>query len=141
MSHENVANIERAYQAVSRFDADALVALCQPDVEFRSRVGEADAVTYRGHDGVRDYIATLSEVFAWVRTEPLEVIDEGDRAVVCNRFRARGRLSEVKSRTTSSMRSDCAVARRCGGTSINPRPMPSKPCGCVSRRCRRRTSS
>ena len=96
MSHENVANIERAYQTVSRFDAEALVALCEPDVEFRSRVGEADAVTYRGHDGVRDYIATLSEVFEWVVTEPLEVIDEGDRAVVCNRFQARGRLSEVE---------------------------------------------
>jgi ketosteroid isomerase-like protein len=96
VSQENVANIERGYQAVSRLDAEALVALCEPDVEFRSRVGEADGVTYRGHDGVRDYIAALSEVFEWIRTEPLEVLDEGDRAVVCNRFQARGRLSEVE---------------------------------------------
>lgn len=96
MSQENVPNIERAYEAVSRLDAEALVALCEPDIEFRSRVGEADDVTYHGHDGVRDYIATLSEVFECVRTEPLEVIDRGDRAVVCNRFQARGRLSEVE---------------------------------------------
>jgi uncharacterized protein len=96
LSQENVPNIERAYEAVSRLDAEALVALCDPDVEFRSRVGDADDVTFHGHDGVRDYIATLSEVFEWVRTEPLEVIDRGDRAVVCNRFQARGRLSEVE---------------------------------------------
>ena len=100
MSQENaestVEDIERAYQAISRLDAEAMVALCDPDVEFRSRVAEADDVTYRGHDGVRDYIASLAEVFEWVRTEALEVIGEGDRAVVCNRFRARGRHSGVE---------------------------------------------
>jgi uncharacterized protein len=96
MSQENVEGIKRAYEAMSRLDADALVALCDPDVEFRSRVAESDDVTYRGHDGVRDYIADFAEVFAWVRTEPLEVIEEGTRAVVCNRFRARGRHSGVE---------------------------------------------
>ena len=65
-------------------------------MEFRSRVGEADDVTYHGHNGLRDYIASLSEVFEWVQTEPLEIIDGGDRAVVCNRSRARGRRSEVE---------------------------------------------
>ena len=99
MSQENVeikAGIERAYEALSRLDAEAMVSLCEPDVEFRSRIAEADDVTYRGHDGVRDYIASLAEVFEWVRTEALEVIGEGDRAVVCNRFRARGRRSGVE---------------------------------------------
>jgi|SRR5215211_899676 len=96
MSRENVERIERGYVAVSRLDAEALVAICEPDVEFRSRVGEAEDVTYHGHDGLRDYIASLSEVFEWVQTEPLEIIDGGDRAVVCNRFRARGRRSEVE---------------------------------------------
>ena len=96
MSQDYGKNIERAYEAMSRLDAEALVALCEPDVEFRSRIAEADDVTYRGHDGVRDYIATLAEAFEWVRTEPLEVIEGSDRAVVCNRFRARGRQSGVE---------------------------------------------
>ena len=96
MSQEYSENIERAYQAMSRLDADALVALCEPDVEFRSRIAEADDVTYRGHDGVRVYIASLAEVFEWVQTEPLDVVEESDRAVVCNRFRARGRQSGVE---------------------------------------------
>ena len=96
MSQENTESIGRAYEAMSRLDADAMVALCDPHVEFRSRIAEADDVTYRGHAGVRDYIASLTEVFEWIRTEPLDVIEEGDRAVVCNRFRARGRGSGVE---------------------------------------------
>lgn len=96
MSSVNLESIERAYEAMSRLDAEALVAVCDPDVEFRSRIAEADDVTYRGHAGVRDYMASLAEVFEWIRTEPLDVIEEGDRAVVCNRFRARGRGSGVE---------------------------------------------
>ena len=96
MSLEYVESIGRAYKAMSRLNAEALVALCEPDVEFRSRIAEADDVTYRGHDGVRDYIATLAEAFEWVQTEPLEVVGGSDRAVVCNRFRARGRQSGVE---------------------------------------------
>ena len=96
MSQENLEGIERAYEAMSRLDAEALVALCDPAVEFRSRVAEAEDVTYRGHDGVRDYIENFAQVFEWVRTEALDVIEESDRAVVCNRFRARGRHSGVE---------------------------------------------
>lgn len=70
VSQVTLKNIERAYEAMSRLDAEALVAVCDPDVEFRSRIAEADDVTYRGHDGVRDYIASLAEVFEWIRTEP-----------------------------------------------------------------------
>jgi len=81
---------------MSRLDAEAMVVLCDPDVEFRSRIASADDVTYRGHFGVRDYIANLAEAFEWVQTEPVDVVDRGDRVVVCNRFRARGRRSGVE---------------------------------------------
>jgi ketosteroid isomerase-like protein len=106
MSQENIEGIERAYQAMSELDAEAMVALCAPDVEFRSRIAEADDVTYRGHAGVRDYIASLAEVFEWIRTEPLDVVEQSDRAVVCNRFRARGRHSgaEVEERFFQALR-------------------------------------
>jgi ketosteroid isomerase-like protein len=99
VSQENVeveALVKRAYEALSRLDAEGLVALCEPDVEFRSSIADADDVTYRGHDGVREWIASLAEAFEWVRAEALEVRGEGDRAVVCNRIRARGRRSGVE---------------------------------------------
>jgi ketosteroid isomerase-like protein len=96
MSQANIESIKRAYEAMSRLDAEALVALCDPEVEFRSRIASAEDVTYQGHDGVRAYIASLADAFKWVQTEPLDVIDERDRAVVCNRFGARGRHSGVE---------------------------------------------
>ena len=46
MSSVNLETIERSYAAMSRLDAEALVALCDPGVEFRSRIAEADDVTY-----------------------------------------------------------------------------------------------
>jgi uncharacterized protein len=106
MSQEKIENIKRGYEAMSRFDAEALAAICDPDVEFHSRITEADDVTYRGHDGVRDLIARLAEAFEWIWTEPLEVIEGADRAVVCNRFRACGRGSgvEVEERFFQAMR-------------------------------------
>jgi uncharacterized protein len=106
VSQVHLNNIERAYEAMSRLDAEALVAVCDPEVEFRSRIAEADDVTYRGHDGVRDYIASLAEVFEWIRTEPLDVVEEGDRVVVSNIFRARGRGSgaEVEERFFQALR-------------------------------------
>jgi ketosteroid isomerase-like protein len=106
MSQQYTENIARAYKAMSRLDAEAMVALCEPDVEFRSRIADADDVTYRGHDGIRDYMANLAEVFEWVQTEPLEVVEGSDRAVVCNRFRARGRHSgaEVEDRFFQALR-------------------------------------
>src|SRR4051812_41292955 len=96
MSQENIEIVRRAYEALGQLHAEAMVSLCEPDVEFRSRIAAADDVTYRGHDGVRDFIASLAEVFEWIWAEALEVIGEGDRAVVCNRFRARGRGSGVE---------------------------------------------
>jgi ketosteroid isomerase-like protein len=96
VSQENLNAIEGAYEAVSRLDAEALIAVCEPDVEFQSRVAEAEGVTYRGHDGVRDYIASLSEVFESVQTDALEVIDGGDRAVVCSSPRIQGRRGGVE---------------------------------------------
>jgi ketosteroid isomerase-like protein len=130
MSQENVEAIERGYEALSRLDAGALVALCEPDVEFHSRIAEAEHVTYRGHDGVRDYVASMSEAFEWIRTEALEVIDGGERIVVCNRFRARGR---GRSRGGSGLFSRDQGARWQGRG--------RKPWGCGSSRCRRRTWS
>jgi uncharacterized protein len=96
MSQENLETITRAYQAMSQLDAEALVAVSAPDVEFRSRIADAEDLTYRGHDGVREYVASLAAAFAWVETEPLEITDGGDRAVICNRMRARGRGSAVE---------------------------------------------
>jgi ketosteroid isomerase-like protein len=95
----HIENITRAYEAMTSLDAEGMAAICDPEVEFHSRIMDADNVTYRGHDGVRTYIASLAEVFESLRTEAIEVIEDGDRVVVCNRLRVRGRASGAEVET------------------------------------------
>jgi ketosteroid isomerase-like protein len=88
--------IGRAWAAIGDLDADALVALCDPDVTFESRITSLEAATYEGHEGLRRYIANLAAAFERIEVERSDVVEEGDRAVVTNDFRARGRGSGVQ---------------------------------------------
>jgi ketosteroid isomerase-like protein len=88
--------IQAAYAAISAMDADALIALCHPDVSFQSRITALDKTTYRGYEGVRQYIDNLAEAFEFIDIESSDVLERDDRAVVENRFRARGRGSGVE---------------------------------------------
>jgi ketosteroid isomerase-like protein len=94
MSQANLEEFREICGAISAFDADAVVALCDPEVEFQSRITAVDEETYRGLDGVRRWIARLEEAFDWMDVAPTEVIgDDEDRVVLLIRFRARGRGS------------------------------------------------
>ena len=85
--------MRRAHAAMNSFDAEALVALCEPDVTFESRITALETATYHGYDGVRDFIARLAASFEWIEVEAEEVLGDGDRFVVSNSFRARGASS------------------------------------------------
>jgi ketosteroid isomerase-like protein len=51
MSQENLELLHRAYDAFNRRDLDALLALCDPDVEFISYTMQVEGGDpYRGHD-------------------------------------------------------------------------------------------
>jgi ketosteroid isomerase-like protein len=93
MSAENVEFAREICRAISAFDADAVVAQCDPEVEFQSRITAIDEETYRGLDGVRRWIARLEESFEWIDVAPTEVIGDDEDLVTVNRFRARGRGS------------------------------------------------
>lgn len=85
-----------AYEAISRMDADTLVALCDPEVRFESRITAIETAIYEGHDGVRRYLDNLAEAFEEIDVEQSDVVEHGDRIVATNRFRARGRGSGLE---------------------------------------------
>jgi ketosteroid isomerase-like protein len=87
---------EAGCAALSAFDADALIELCTDDVEFVSAITALDSTRYRGADGIRRYIANLSETFEWLDVRPTALTGAGDRWITTNRFRARGRGSGVE---------------------------------------------
>jgi len=61
MSRDNVEPlpIQTACEAISRLDGEALVALCDPNVRFESRITAVEDETYDGHQGVRQYMVNL----------------------------------------------------------------------------------
>jgi 2-polyprenyl-3-methyl-5-hydroxy-6-metoxy-1,4-benzoquinol methylase/ketosteroid isomerase-like protein len=87
--------IEAAFNAISRMDADALVALCDPNVNFESRLTALDDVSYRGHVGVRRYIANLAAAFDRIEVHLSDLLERPGVAVMTNRVRAQGRGSGV----------------------------------------------
>ena len=94
MSQENVEAFSRAFEAGSRFDAEAVLEGLHPDVEWHAMLPMlgGDAV-YRGHEGVRAWLRDLEEAFAETHLEFPEIRDLGDRIVAIGRLRARGRES------------------------------------------------
>jgi ketosteroid isomerase-like protein len=140
MSQENVELTLLVNDAWNRRDAVAVVALWDPQgVWFPPFEGIMEGRTYRGHAGVRQYFEDLAEFAEENHADYAEVHDLGDQVLG---------LGTAHFRFTSGVELDQEVAvlqtwrngsasKRAPG-SITPKP--SKPPGCGSRRCRRRTS-
>ena len=97
MFQENVELVRQGYARWQARDYDALleflISSSAPDIELHSRFGGFSGEPYRGHDGVRAWVAEIEENFE--RFDPW--LDEaravGDDRVVASggiRFRARG---------------------------------------------------
>lgn len=97
MSQENV---ERTWQAVRSWNeggVDVFVQYLDADVEWLPLRESMEPGIYRGHEGVRDYLGRLAEIFGDTRAEPLEVIDvDDDRVIVVIRSIARSEHSSVE---------------------------------------------
>ena len=89
---ENSDIVRQAFDAFSRRDAGALIALADPDIVFRPPtgrlVGREDP--YRGHEGLRAYLADVGRVWQELRSEPDEYIELGDRVLCTGRVYAWG---------------------------------------------------
>jgi len=129
MSQENVEIVRRGYAAMVRgFDqgdferGDFEVALFEwldPEIDWRGPKEFPDLAESRfGHDGVREYIAVLTEALEDYRMNPEEFIDAGgDQVLVFSREGGRGRGSgaEVLTQPTAhlwTLRSGKAIRLR-----------------------------
>lgn len=74
--------VTQAYQAFKRQDPDGLIALADPDIEFGGSAAAPDGL-YRGHDGIRKYLADIEGAFGHEWDAEVERIAEaGDNRVV-----------------------------------------------------------
>ena len=89
---ENSDMVRRAFDAFSRRDAAALIALADPDIVFRPPTGRLAGrdEPYRGHEGLREYLIDVGRVWQELRSEPDEYVELGDRVLCTGRVYAWG---------------------------------------------------
>jgi ketosteroid isomerase-like protein len=88
----NVDIVRRAFDAFSRRDVAVLAELIDPDFEWTTPTARVAGRSepYRGHEGLRDYLADVAQVWQELRSEPEEFREIGDRVVVIGRIYAWG---------------------------------------------------
>jgi ketosteroid isomerase-like protein len=88
----NAEIVRAVFDAFSRRDAAALIELCDPEIVFTpptQRLAGRDE-PYRGHEGLRTYLADVSRVWQELRSEPDEYVELDDRVLCTGRVYAWG---------------------------------------------------
>jgi ketosteroid isomerase-like protein len=83
--------VRQAYEAFKAQDAEALIAVSDPEVEFGGSAAAPDHL-YRGHDGIRKYVDDIDGAFGHEWHADLErVADAGeDRVLLVARIHGPG---------------------------------------------------
>ena len=99
MSRQNADTVRLArevLEGLGRRDAERLIALSHPDVEWYSFFALGEAGAYRGHDGTRRYMSDLSDAFEVGYAEVDDALGVGDLALLVGRIRYRGKGGGVE---------------------------------------------
>jgi ketosteroid isomerase-like protein len=96
MSQENVDLVLRACDAWRRFDPDEIASFYAADAEMVSIWAEVFGRTFHGRAGLLKWIRDFSGAFERPDLEYEYVADAGDRVVVLEHVRTRGRTSEAE---------------------------------------------
>jgi ketosteroid isomerase-like protein len=87
MSQENVEVVRRAYDAWHRDGIEGVMPFLHEDIEWRNPEDSPIAGVFRGKQGVRDWLAQVSDVFGEMRFTPDEFREVSeDRVLVLLRF-------------------------------------------------------
>ncbi|MEK6252398.1 MAG: nuclear transport factor 2 family protein [Actinomycetota bacterium] len=97
MSKENVELAHRGLDALNRGGVDAVIDLCDPEVEWIAIPGFLpDAEDFHGHAGVRAWFEKVGEALGETHWEAEEITDGGERLLVALKLRTSGRTSGIK---------------------------------------------
>ena len=100
MSQQNVTLAHEVLAALRERDAERLIELSHPEVEWRSffAMGEEGGM-YRGHKGARRYMSDIADAWEVGRAEVDDALGIADVVVLVGRLRYRGKGSGVESTT------------------------------------------
>jgi ketosteroid isomerase-like protein len=140
MSEENVEIVRRLIQDWGRGDYSSALGSIDPEIEVNVAYQANLDGTYRGHAGLAELMGPFWAAFEGQRIEIEEAIPVGSDVVVGVRFYGRGVRSGVEIDGPPGTFGVCARGKQYAGGFSARSKRPSKPPGCGSRRCRRRTS-
>jgi uncharacterized protein len=92
----SVEVVRRAYEAFKTGDAEALIAIADPEIEFGTSAA-APGGTYRGHPGVRRYFKEIEGAFGDRWDAEVDRIAEAgeDRVLLIARIFGQGKAGET----------------------------------------------
>jgi ketosteroid isomerase-like protein len=94
VTHEET--IRLAYEAWSRRDIEALLAVVHPDSEARPILGSNIGTSvYWGHDGMREWFRDLHQEWETFETHVTQIDERGNKVLCTFAVHARGRASGV----------------------------------------------
>jgi ketosteroid isomerase-like protein len=103
MSERNVELNRRWIDAFNSRDIEAVIALCDPAIEFRSVVAAVGGGVYYGHDGMRRWHRDTRE--AWgeqIRVQPEAYFDLGEYTLIFFVYHGRGEHSGAEVATPAT---------------------------------------
>jgi uncharacterized protein len=95
MSQENVEVVRGGFEGFNRGDVEAVVAMCDPAIDWFPPAELPGVSAYHGHRGVRAAAEDMLDVFGALQAEPERFIDAEDQVVVLFRWRGHGKGSGV----------------------------------------------
>jgi ketosteroid isomerase-like protein len=136
MAQENVELVKAFFAAYNARDAEAIDQLLHRDAEITTLSGRA-GLPYRWNAGAtRQYFEQLDDVWAGFRVEIQEYRESGERVVALGNARGAGASSRVEVTSEFAVTFLVRNSRSFSSRPTTIGPMPSKPPGCGSRRCR-----
>ncbi len=102
MSQENVEILRGGYEALGEGNVDAVLQICDPDIEIQLPEGGINTGTRRGHHALGELLNSYIEAFESFRLEPEKFFETGDQVVVFVRAVARGRGSGLEVNTATN---------------------------------------
>jgi ketosteroid isomerase-like protein len=100
MHAEDVELVHQLVDAVARQDLEALLQLTDPDVVFQSYFAQVtEGGVYRGHDGIKQYVADLAETAEVLQSVIDDILRVGATIIAVGRLTYRGKGSGVETET------------------------------------------
>jgi ketosteroid isomerase-like protein len=93
MSQQNVEIVRSLFSSFEQIGPEGTFRFLSPEIEWQVRPDLPDSRTYRGHQGVRELLATFEDVLDEQWYSPRELIPAGDLVVVPLRWGGRGKTS------------------------------------------------